>query len=93
MTTITSTDFSEPSVTNQNGTRYAFKGSGSQFGTGGQYTRSCLGCSKHKPTSTGIFRKVAGKTHFLCGEESCMKSLGLRPLPAETPAPTQGASS
>lgn len=65
--------------TNAAGTRFTFKPLGSQFaGTGGAYLRSCLGCSLHKPARGGQFRKIAGRTQFICSD-SCAGKLGLKP--------------
>lgn len=65
--------------TNAAGTRFTFKPSGSQFsGTGGTYMRSCLGCSLHRPATSGQFRKIAGRTQFICSD-ACAGKLGLKP--------------
>lgn len=91
MTTITTNELiNEPSVTTPDGSRYAFKANGSQFGSAGVYMRSCLACGNHRPANSGVYRKICGKSQFICSEDCC-KKLGLKPLPpvaAPKPAET-----
>ena len=64
------------------GTRFTSKPTGSQFsGTAGTYLRSCLVCSQHKPVTGGQFRKIAGRSQFVCNDE-CAVRLGFKPKAA-----------
>ena len=51
------------------GLRYKARVSGSPFGqTGNNSTMSCARCGVHKPRALGVYRKLAGKNMFVCGD-------------------------
>jgi hypothetical protein len=60
----------EKTQINADGLRYSSKKNGSPFeGTGrtGEMM-SCIKCSKHKPRSSGSFRRFLNANHFFCGD-------------------------
>ena len=52
------------------GLRYKSKVGGSPFGgqAGFVGAMSCLKCGLHKPKSQGSFKRLLGKSHFICGD-------------------------
>ena len=65
------------------GLRYRSRASGSPFAqSSGNASMSCAKCGLHKPRSLGSFKKLAGKSMFVCGDCSPPK-----PAVAPTPAP------
>ena len=51
------------------GLRYRSRASGSPFAqSSGNASMSCAKCGLHKPRSLGSFRKLAGKSMFVCGD-------------------------
>jgi hypothetical protein len=63
------------------GLRYRSRASGSPFAqSSGNASMSCAKCGLHKPRSLGSFKKLAGKSMFVCGDCS-------PPKPAVAPAP------
>jgi hypothetical protein len=60
----------EKTQINADGLRYSSKKNGSPFeGTGrtGEMM-SCIKCSKHKPRSSGSFKRFLNANHFFCGD-------------------------
>ena len=68
------------------GLRYRSRASGSPFAqSSGNASMSCAKCGLHKPRSLGSFRKLAGKSMFVCGD--CVPPKPATPAAApETPA-------
>lgn len=65
------------------GLRYRSRASGSPFAqSSGNASMSCAKCGLHKPRSLGSFKKLAGKSMFVCGD--CVP-----PKPAVAPAPVE----
>ncbi len=61
--------FGAENIVSDNGLRYKVKAPGTIFETSAAlHSMSCVKCSKHKPKSTGGFRKLFGARHFLCGD-------------------------
>jgi len=84
MSTLDSTPYASYAEhqTNADGTRFVSKPTGSQFaGTGGTYLRSCLVCSEHKPVTGGQFRRIAGRSQFVCND-ACAVRIGFKPKAA-----------
>lgn len=52
------------------GLRYKTKASGSPFGMTGAAggTMSCYKCGQHKPRALGSFRRLVGKSMFVCND-------------------------
>lgn len=58
----------------EDGLRYKTKQGGSPFGaSSGLGTMSCYKCGRHKARSLGSFKKLLGKSMFVCGD--CKPSL------------------
>jgi len=67
------------------GLRYRSRASGSPFAqSSGNASMSCAKCGLHKPRSLGSFKKLAGKSMFVCGDCSPLKTT---PSPAAPATP------
>ena len=65
----------------KDGLRYKSKQSGTPFGESTSMgTMSCYKCGLHKSRALGSFKKLLGKSMFVCGE--------CRPQQTELPAPS-----
>lgn len=59
------------------GLRYKAKAGGSPFGASGAAggSMSCYKCGLHKPRALGSFRRVVGKSMFVCADCSPVNKL------------------